>query len=110
MTPSERIDTLVKMLEGNNAKVFADKTNIPPSSLCRVRRGIGKPETYFDRIVKAYPQVRKQWLYSGIGEPLKEKKERGEVLAKIESLEKEVKRLAGLVEELLLYQKSTNQG
>lgn len=101
MTPSERIDTLVKMLEGNNAKAFAEKTSIPTASLSRVRKGIGRPETYFGRILSAYPNVRKQWLYSGTGEPLKEKKEKGEVLAKIESLEKEVKRLAGLIEELL---------
>lgn len=101
MTPSERIDHLVRMLEGNNARVFAEKTNIPPSSLCRVRKGIGNPETYFNRILAAYPQVRKQWLFSATGEPLKEKKEKGEVLAKIESLEKEVRRLAGLIEELL---------
>lgn len=97
MNEHERIDLLVKMLEGDNAKVFASKTGIPESSLCRLRRGQGRPASYYERITAAYPQVRNKWLYSGIGEPLKEKNEKGEVLQKIESLEREVKKLAALV-------------
>jgi len=99
MKENERIDLLVKILEGDNAKAFATKTGIPPSSLCRVRKGQGKPASYFGRILDAYPDVRKGWLYTGDGEPLKEKSERGEILQKIERLEREVRRLASMVEK-----------
>lgn len=99
MKENERIDLLVKILEGDNAKAFATKAGIPPSSLCRVRKGQGKPASYFGRILDAYPEVRKTWLYTGDGEPLKEKSERGEILQKIERLEMEVRRLASLVEK-----------
>ena len=101
MNEHERIDLLVKILEGDNAKAFAIKSGIPESSLCRIRKGQGRPSSYFGRIIGAYPQVRKQWLYTGAGEPLKEKSEKGEMLRKIEGLEREVKRLASLVERLV---------
>ena len=109
MKENERIDLLVKILEGDNARAFATKTGIPPSSLCRVRKGQGKPASYFGRILDAYPEVRKVWLYTGNGEPLKEKSERGEILQKIERLEREVRRLASLVEKMDSCQKSTNR-
>ncbi len=108
MTGSERIDLLVKILEGNNAKAFCLKANIPEASLSRVRNGRGNPSAYYGRIIAAYPQVNKRWLYSGAGEPLKEKKEKGEILQRLDSLEKEVKRLASLVEKMASYQESTN--
>lgn len=108
MNEYERIDYLVKVLEGNNAKAFCIKTGIAEASLSRVRKGNGRPAAYYGRIVTAYPQVRKQWLYSGAGEPMKEKKEKGEVLQKIESLEREVKRLSSLIEKMAKCQESTN--
>ena len=101
MNEYERIDYLVKTLEGNNAKAFAVKTGIPEASLCRIRKGIGRPSSYFARIVIAYPQIRKQWLYTGVGEPMRSEMEKGEILRKIEGLEKEVKRLASLIEKTL---------
>lgn len=109
MREEERIDTLIKILEGNNAKAFSIKTGIPESSICRVRKGIGRPAAYYGRIIVAYPQVNKTWLYTGAGEPLKEKREKGEVLKKIESLEKEVKRLTSLIEKMVSYQESANR-
>ena len=100
MTEHERIDTLVKILEGDNAKAFSAKTGIPESSLCRIRRGDGKPSSYYDRILSAYPVVKKNWLYFGKGEPLKDSGEKGEILKKLDRLEMEVKRLASLVEKM----------
>lgn len=101
MKDHERIDYLVKTLEGNNAKAFCIKTGIAEASLSRVRKGNGRPAAYYGRIVVAYPQVNKNWLYSGAGEPMKEKKEKGEILRKVEGLEKEVKRLASLIEKMM---------
>ena len=109
MGEHERVDTLIKILEGDNAKAFSIKTGIPESSLCRIRRGAGKPSSYYDRILSAYPSIRKNWLYFGNGEPLKDSGEKGEVLRKLERLETEVKRLASLVESMIGYQKSTNE-
>jgi len=108
MNEHQRIDSLIKILEGDNAKAFATKTGIPESSLCRLRKGKGRPASYFDKVLSAYPVVRKRWLYFGTGEPLKEKDEKGAVLLKLESLEKEVKRLSSVIERLVSYQKSTN--
>lgn len=101
MTESERIDLLVKLLEGNNAKAFCVRAGIPEASLSRVRKGKGNPPSYYDRILTAYPQVNKKWLYSGAGEPLMERREKSEILMKIDSLEKEVRRLADLIEKMM---------
>lgn len=110
MNEYERLDLLVKILAGDNAKLFSGRTGIPESSLCRLRKGQGRPVSYFDRVLSAYPEVRKQWLYFGTGEPLKESNEKGEVILKLERLEKEVKRLSSIIERLVSYQESTNGG
>lgn len=74
MTPSERIDYLVNILAGNNAQTFADRTGIAKSKLSDLRHksdGI-KHATYYGRILAAYPQVNREWLYYGEGRPLTE--------------------------------------
>lgn len=108
MNESQRIDYLIKLLAGNNARVFANVAGIRTDSLSRIRNGKGKPSLYFERILSAYPEVERDWLYYGAGDALRGEKEKGEILAKLESLEREVARLAGMVEELLKYQQSTN--
>lgn len=108
MNESERLDYLIKVLCGNNARDFASKAGIRPDSLSRVRNGKGTPSFYFERILAAFPDVEREWLYTGIGAPMREQREKGEILEKIESLEREVRRLAALVEWLAEYQKSTN--
>ena len=108
MNESQRIDYLIKLLAGNNARVFANVAGIRTDSLSRIRNGKGKPSLYFERILSAYPEVERDWLYYGAGDALRGEKEKGEILAKLESLEKEVARLAGMVEELLKCQQSAN--
>ena len=98
MTEKERLDYLIKVLAYNNAKEFALKANIRPDSLSRARKGTNHPSTYFERILEAFPQVQREWLYTGEGSPLLEDKEKGEILMKLESLEREIKRLSELVE------------
>ena len=100
MKENERLDYLIKVLSGNNARSFAAKAGIRPDSLSRARSGKGRPSYYFGRILEAFPQVEREWLYNGVGEPLKETKEKGEILERLESLEKEVRRLADLLERL----------
>lgn len=100
MEENERLDYLIKVLSGNNARSFANKAGIRPDSLSRARNGKGRPSYFFGRILEAFPQVEREWLYNGVGEPLKETKEKGEILERLESLEKEVRRLADLLERL----------
>lgn len=100
MTDSERVDYLIKVLAGNNARDFAVKAGIRPDSLSRVRNGKGTPSFYFERILAAFPDVEREWLYTGVGVPLKWEREKGEILAKLDALENEVKRLNEMVERL----------
>lgn len=100
MNESQRIDYLIKLLAGNNARVFANMTGIRTDSLSRIRNGKGKPSLYFEKILAAYPEVERDWLYYGKGEALRGEKEKGEILAKLESLEREVARLADLLESV----------
>lgn len=101
MTESERLDYLIKVLSGNNARNFALKAGIRPDSLSRVRNGKGNPSFYFERILAAFPDVEREWLYTGVGSPTREQKEKSEILVKINALENEVRRLRGLVEWLV---------
>lgn len=101
MNENERLDYLIKVLEGNNARVFAEKTGIRTDSLSRARKGINHPSSYFERVLKAYPDVSREWLYNGEGDPLLIEREKGEVLARLERIEDEILRLTRLVELLL---------
>lgn len=98
MNESERLTYLVDRLEGGSAIRFATKVGIDPASLSRARNGKGKPSAYFAKIEAAYPEVRKEWLYTGAGMPLVGDEEKGEIVRKLESLEKEVRRLSALLE------------
>ena len=100
MTEPQRIDYLIRVLSGNNAKNFAQRAGIRPDSLSRARKGINSPSTYFERILAAFPSVSREWLYSGEGDPFTDAAERSEILVKLDSLEMEVKRLAKIVEKL----------
>lgn len=100
MNEAERIDYLIKTLEGNNARAFADKAGIRTDTLSRARNGRVRPSILYTRILAAYPDVRKEWLVNGEGEPTNEHKEKSLLLAEIELLHKEVRRLATIVERL----------
>jgi len=100
MKDYERIDYLIKTLEGDNARAFADKTGIRPDTLSRARNGIVRPTRLYTKIVKAYPQVSGDWLVEGDGEPFYSDREKDEVLQKVEALEKEVVRLTRAIGRL----------
>ena len=98
MDDSKKLDYLINVLAGGNARKFASRTGIRPECLSRARNGRGAPSFYFERILGAYPDVSRKWLYDGIGEPLLSENEKSEVIKRIESLEREVRRLALLIE------------
>lgn len=101
MTDAQRIDYLVAVLEGGNAKAFADKAGMHQQTVTGLRQGRFKVDKFVARILAAYPDVEDKWLVTGEGEPLRSVREKGEALRKVEALEAEVVRLSGLVEELL---------
>lgn len=99
MTDSERVDYLIRVLSGNNARNFALKAGIRPDSLSRIRNGKGTPAFYFERILAAFPDVEREWLYTGTGEPIKN--EKSEILARLDSLEMEVRSMRELLERIV---------
>ncbi len=101
MEEAQRLDYLINALSGGNAKNFAEKTGIRPDSLSRARNGRNRPSFYFERILKAFPDVNREWLYSGLGEPLLSEKEKNEVLSRLKNLENEVNYLSKLLEKLV---------
>lgn len=101
MTDAQRIDYIVTVLEGGNAKAFADKAGMHQQTVTCIRHGKYKVDKFVARILAAYPDIEDKWLVTGEGEPLRSVREKGEALRKVEALESEVARLSGLVEELL---------
>ena len=108
MTPAQRIDHLVMVLEGGNARRFGEKAGISPQSVSCLRHGKYRIEGFVSRILDAYPEVNPEWITSGEGAPLLTEIEKGVILSKLESMEREVRRLADLVDGLIKYQKSAN--
>ena len=100
MNEAERISFLVETLEGGNAKRFSDKTGIRQQSVSCLRHGKFKIGRFVQRVADAYPDVDVSWLRTGEGEPFRSTPEKGIVLEKIESLEKEVRRLSRMIERL----------
>lgn len=100
MKDNERIDYLIRTLEGDNARVFASKTGIRTDTLSRARNGAARASLLYTKILATYPSVRREWLVEGEGEPFVEDKERSEVLRKIDSLEREVRRLSRILERI----------
>ena len=69
MTESERIDFLIKALEGGNARAFGKKIGASESSVSRMRSGAFSIKTKINAILSTYPAVNRYWLESGEGYP-----------------------------------------
>lgn len=95
MNEHERIDYLVKVLEGNNAKRFSDKTGIATASLSKMRNGKMRIWGHVERICTAYQNVNPQWLINGEGNSGVDP-----VLKTKQDYEEEVTRLKRLVDTL----------
>ncbi len=97
MTVAQRVDHLVMVLEGGNARRFASRTGITPQSVSCLRHGKYRIENFVDRILSAYPDVNPSWLTSGEGEPLFSEREKGEVLERLERIEKALARIEAMM-------------
>ena len=77
MKISERIDHLVDILCHRNGKEFAKQAELSYTSLSMWRQNDRKPPyDALERILKAYPEVRREWLIEGKGKPLVTKRTR----------------------------------
>lgn len=101
MTEIERINYLIEVFACGNAKQFADKCSIRPDSLSRVRNGKGSPSHFFPHILKALPDVRRDWLYNGEGRAFHSEAQKDILTAKIDTLTEEVRKLSELVQKCL---------
>ena len=106
-TPQERLDFLVHYLEDGDARSFAGKCGMHEAQLSRMRHGKEQITMLsYTRILRAYPQVRRQWLFAGEGEPTKEKQEKNLILSELSALRDEVAELKEMVANL---EKSTER-
>ena len=69
MTEPERLELLIRVLEGNNASEFARKIGIETSAVSRIRAGQYGIKKKINSIIKAYPAVNRDWLETGEGYP-----------------------------------------
>lgn len=71
MTEAERVNFLIKVLEGNNASEFAKKIGSDKSVVSRLRnpKYPNRLKLYISRILESYPSVNREWLESGEGYP-----------------------------------------
>lgn len=69
MTEPERLELLIRVLEGNNAAEFARKIGVQESAISRMRSGQYGIRKKINSIINAYPAVNRDWLESGEGHP-----------------------------------------
>lgn len=69
MTEPERLELLIRVLEGSNAAEFARKIGVQESAISRMRSGKYGIRKKINSIINAYPAVNREWLESGEGYP-----------------------------------------
>lgn len=69
LSESERLEFLIRTLEGGVAARFSEKTGIHPSKLSRVKGGELHLYRLAGDILRAYPSVSREWLDTGTGYP-----------------------------------------
>lgn len=67
MTEGERLEFLIKQLEGGNLTEFSRKTGIIKSTLSRIKSGQLRIRGKVDAIIRVYPMVEREWLETGNG-------------------------------------------
>lgn len=69
MTEAERLEFLIRRLEAGVAVRFSEKTGIPTPKISRIKSGELRLVKVVDDILRAYPQVSREWLETGSGYP-----------------------------------------
>ena len=103
MEIAERIDYLVKELCHGNGKEFAATAGLNYTSLSKWRHKERKP-TYagLEKILAAYPEVRREWLVDGKGKPflgerIAPKTAEKRIVERLEALEKKLDDLLAMM-------------
>lgn len=95
MTEAQRLDYLIKVLERDNAKAFAEKIGVSQKTVSYMRHGKRSIAIHADKVCRAYPQVKKEWLLTGRGKSgLPESKAPSDY-------EKELERLNKIIDNLV---------
>ena len=69
MTEAERIEFIIRVLESGNASAFGKKIGVGSATASKMRLGKVGFRLRVDEILKAYPQIRREWLETGQGYP-----------------------------------------
>jgi hypothetical protein len=104
MEIAERIDYLVKELTCDNGRAFALKVGMPDSSVSKWRNGSRKPSRMaMEKILAAYPEVRREWLVDGKGQPFVGKRIpkdiTRELMERVDALGKKMDRILDMMEK-----------
>lgn len=67
MNDSEKLEYLIKHLEGGNMKAFSRKTGITYTTLSRIKSGEFKIASRTEKILDTYPEINRYWLLTGEG-------------------------------------------
>jgi len=104
MEIAERIDYLVNELTYNNGRAFAGKTGLPESSVSKWRKGVRHPSREaMEKILAAFPEVRREWLVDGNGQPFVGKRIpkdiTRELMERVDALGKKMDRILDMMEK-----------
>lgn len=69
MTESERIEFIIQVLESGNGVAFGKKIGVSASNVSKMRKGVIGFRLNKEAILAAYPQIRREWLETGMGYP-----------------------------------------
>ena len=69
MTEAERIDFLIRHLEGGNGAAFGKKIGANIPTVSKMRKGVVGYSRRINDIIAAYPSVSRRWLETGEGYP-----------------------------------------
>lgn len=69
MTESDRIEFLIKALEGGNGASFAKRIGVDPPTVSKMKKGRIGIRLHTDKILNSYPAVNRDRLESGEGYP-----------------------------------------
>lgn len=69
MSEADRIRHIIKSLEGGVAAAFAKKIGVSLPTVSKMQNGKIGIRKHIEKILKAYPNVRREWLMTGEGYP-----------------------------------------
>jgi len=103
MKKNERVVYLIEKYAGGNVSLFARRCGINPACMSRIKNNRIAPDPYYERILASFPQVSREWLIKGEGEPVKNYEPSWEIVQlreEIADLRRAVNRLIKRLDDL----------